>query len=389
MFFMNIKLGLERTLELLQQLDNPHTKLKFVHIAGTNGKGSTAAMIANTCVCAGLKTGLFTSPYIHQPGEMISVNFEQIKQAQLDEIISKITIDHKDPATEFEIFVAAAMKYFYDQSCDIVVLEVGMGGRLDATNVIDTPEAAVITAIGLDHMDFLGETVELIAAEKAGIIKPGGACVSYPQNPGVARVIAEKCQENNAELRLVQDPETTLKIPLLGEHQKYNAAVAHATLKVLQEKGFAITNDHIKSGLATTKWGGRFEILQKNPVFVLDGAHNAQAVQVVINTISENYPGKKVRFLFGTLADKDWQDMAGIILSKASKIHTITPDSPRALRANELAQYIRSMGGKATAHTSTKDGVQEVLQNVQADEIICALGSLYNFEQIRSALFLK
>ena len=385
-FLSEIKLGLERVFKLLQSVDNPHEKLKFVHIAGTNGKGSTAAMIANTCICAGLKTGLFISPHIRHVSEMVNVNNKSIPKSRLDGIINKISIDKSDPATEFEVMVAVAMKYFYDEMCDIVVLEVGMGGRLDATNVIGTPEVAVITSIGLDHMDFLGPTIEHIAAEKAGIIKANGICISYPQSPSVLQVIADKCKNVSTELSVVTNPEEVLELSLLGKHQKYNAAVALKALNVLQEKGYAITNDDIAKGLATTKWEGRFEVLYKNPIFVLDGAHNPQAVQIVVNTLNELYPNKNVIFIFGTLADKEYTKMADIILPIAKKIYTITPDSPRALSADDLANYINSHKAIAAPSASIQYAVKIALDSTKNDEVICAIGSLYNFEQIKATL---
>jgi dihydrofolate synthase/folylpolyglutamate synthase len=405
-----IKPGLERVAELLRRLGNPQKTLKFVHIAGTNGKGSTVAMLASILTEAGYRTGLFTSPYILSVAEMIAMDSIKISEARLAELREQMQghiSEMEDAPTEFEIMTALAMLYFAVENCDIVVLEVGMGGRLDATNVIDSPEVAVITAIGLDHMEFLGETVEQIAAEKAGIIKPGAICVSYPQDESVAEVIRRKCRETGVRSVFVNEAESeavnssldgqefnysslkNLNIQLLGEHQLLNAAVAIEATHALKSKGWRISEAALRAGLAKAKWPGRFEILRKNPVFVLDGGHNPQSVAAIVRTLKKYFPDRKITFLYGVLADKEYEAMTKILLSIAKKFVTITPNSPRALPAQELAAFIQGLGGKAMARESVERGVESALEAAGEDGIICALGSLYIIQDAQNAVLCR
>ncbi|MCL2169712.1 MAG: bifunctional folylpolyglutamate synthase/dihydrofolate synthase [Defluviitaleaceae bacterium] len=384
-----IKLGLERTLAVLEVLGNPHERLKFVHIAGTNGKGSTAAMVANILKKAGYKVGLYTSPYVSCVTESMSINDVNITKTRLDAMVGGLLEyinSQTDKPTEFEIMTPLAFQYFLEEKCDIVVLEVGLGGRLDATNVIGSPEVAVITPIGLDHMEFLGGTVESIAGEKAGIIKTGTVCVCHAQVPSVLDVIRKKCAQNDVELRVVTEPETELKVSLIGAHQRFNAAVAIQVVNVLRQRAWNIPPDAVTDGLATVKWAGRFEILSESPLFALDGAHNAHSVQSVVDTLVSLYKDKRITFIYGVLADKDYKAMTEILLPVAENFITITPDSPRALPASKLADYINSRSKPAVAYDTIKKGVAKALHATDSSSIICALGSLYIFQGIRDAL---
>ncbi|MDE7245666.1 MAG: bifunctional folylpolyglutamate synthase/dihydrofolate synthase, partial [Oscillospiraceae bacterium] len=305
------RLGLERTQELLGMLRNPEKKLKFIHIAGTNGKGSTAAMLSSILTEAGFCTGLYTSPFINKFNERMQVNGEMISDAELAETAAYIrpyAVGMSDAPTEFELITALAMVYFVRRKCDIVVLETGMGGALDSTNVIDVPEAAVITAMGLDHVAELGPTMADIARAKAGIIKPGGSVVAYGENPEADRVFEQVCKEQGAALTKPDfnaivpgefDLEgqsfsyknwSDLRIPLAGRYQMNNAAVVLETVEVLRGKGWHISDSEVRKGLAVTRWPARFEVLQRDPVFIVDGGHNPHGISATASSLQSLFP---------------------------------------------------------------------------------------------------
>jgi len=289
------KPGLSRTRELLAALGNPEASLKFVHIAGTNGKGSTAACIASVLMKAGYTTGLYTSPYLIRFNERMQVDGEQITDDELERMTEEIrpfAEAMEDPPTEFELITALAMKHFLYKKCDIVVLEVGMGGELDSTNVISTPEVAVITAIGLDHVKELGPLITDIARAKAGIIKEGGDVVVYDSDPEITGVFKQAAAGLGATLYqtdfsrvsreefsldgsgMTIEPYGELFIPLAGTYQPKNAVVAITALEILRKNGYAISDADITAGLAAVNWPGRFEVIGREPVFILDGSHN-------------------------------------------------------------------------------------------------------------------
>jgi len=397
------KLDLSRITALMQLLGNPQKKMKFVHIAGTNGKGSTAAMLASILEEAGYKTGLYTSPVIHTFGERMQVNGKPVTEAELIHIANhfKQYVDMMpDPPTEFEVITAMSLWFFYEKQCDIVVLEVGMGGRLDATNVIDTPEVAVITSIGLDHMAELGNTVDKIAGEKAGIIKANGTTVCHPQVEVVTHVIRMKCKEQDSKVTFVDDTAIVatgqglegqsfeynglknLQTPLLGTHQLRNAAVAIETAKALRERGWNISEDALRNGLKKTLWPGRFEIMKRKPIFIVDSAHNPQGIQTTVDTLCTLFPDKKFIFLFGVLADKDYKAMLEILIPYASCFITVTPNDPRALPAEEL-----NLRGCNVVHCeSIAQGVKLAIEISGEEDVICSLGSLSMVGQVRECL---
>ncbi|MCL2350498.1 MAG: bifunctional folylpolyglutamate synthase/dihydrofolate synthase [Defluviitaleaceae bacterium] len=402
-----IKLGLERIKKLLELLDNPHDKLKFVHVAGTNGKGSTSAITASILREAGYKTGMFTSPYTDSPTEMMQINGENINVEillRLENVVLQKMNDMDDLPSEFECLVAVAFLYFEQQNCDIVVLEVGMGGRLDATNVIGTPEAAILTAIGLDHMEYLGNDIKSIAAEKAGIVKKGGICISQPQAPEAEAVIREKCFDVGSRMQFIDKNDIKpiffsrtgtrfdyadvrdLSLSLLGKHQLLNAASAIETAKALSAAGWEISNKALRNGLAKAKWPGRFEVVHDKPVFILDAAHNEQAAQVTVKTLKRLFPNQKITFIYGVLSDKNYEEMTALLVPIAKTFYTVTPNNPRALLARDLAIHILFAGGTATACDSVKEGVKQALEASGDDDIICALGSLYILGQVRYVL---
>ena len=398
------KLGLERTQELLAKLGNPEKKLKFIHIAGTNGKGSTAAMLSSILEQAGYRVGLYTSPFINLFNERMQVNGRQITDDTLVEltgVIQPYADAMEDAPTEFELITALAMEYFRRERCDIVVLEVGMGGALDSTNVIDAPEAAVITAMGLDHVKELGPTMADIARAKAGIIKAGGAVVSYGGNSEADPVFEAVCREKGAQLHQPAfsaivpgafdlDGQSfsykgwkDLRIPLAGAYQMNNAAVVLETVAVLREQGWVISDDAVRTGMAHTRWPARFEVLRREPVFIVDGGHNPHGIRATAESLKRLFPGRKITFVTGVMADKDVESILGLIVPLASEFFTVRPDNPRAMPAQELAERIQAMGAKATACGSVAHGVTKAVEAEGAAGVACALGSLYMSGEVR------
>jgi len=396
--------GLGRTQELLARLGEPQKSLKFVHIAGTNGKGSTAAMLASIFRSAGYRTGLYTSPYILCFNERMQVDGRMITDEELAEITERVKPHAEamqDHPTEFELVTAIAMEYFLQKKCDIVILEVGMGGELDSTNVIDTPEAAVLCNIGLDHVQFLGNSLEAIARTKAGIIK-GGDVIAYRTE--VEHIFAEKCREVGAVFHLADfdsivlhssdfsgqsfdhSERKNLFLPLLGEHQRKNTAVVLKTADVLRQKGWQLTEDAIYEGLQNVRWPGRFELLSKKPIFFVDGGHNEQCMLSLAKNLSDYLPGRSITALTGVMADKAVGQMYEIVAPYISRWVTVTPDNPRALSATDLARELSRFEKPVTACASVEDGVETALALTQADGAVVAFGSLYMVGTIRKKM---
>ena len=399
------RLGLGRTRELLQKLGNPEKRLKFIHIAGTNGKGSCAAMLSSILEAAGYRVGLYTSPFINRFNERMQINHQCIPDGELAELTAYIrpfADGMADPPTEFELITALAMVYFARHQCDIVVLEVGMGGELDSTNIIDVPEAAVIMAMGLDHVKELGPTMADIARAKAGIIKAGGRVVSYGGNPEADAVIAAACREKNASLRQPDFAAIVpgdfslegqsfsykgwhdLRIPLVGAYQMKNSAVVLETVEVLRQRGWHISDEAVVQGLKNTRWPARFEVLRRDPVFIVDGGHNPHGIRATAESLQRLFPGKKFTFVTGVMADKDVESILGLIVPLADQFFTVRPDNPRAMSAQELAERIRAMGAKATPCESVADGVDRAVAVEGKDGVACALGSLYMSGDVRA-----
>jgi len=400
------KPGLSRTQELLRRLGNPEKKLKFVHVAGTNGKGSTSACIANVLTKADYKTGLYISPYIVCFNERMQINGEYISDENLEAMVG-IVRPHadamEDSPTEFELITALAMNYFHSQNCDIVVLEVGMGGRLDSTNVIETPELAVITAIGYDHVKELGPTISNIAFEKAGIIKSGGDVLVYRGEPQVEEVFEKVAAERGARLTKVDfsrikqqefslsgttidfSPYGKISLSLAGAYQPKNAAVAITALEMLRNKGYKISDEDIIAGIGTVKWPGRFEILGQDPVFILDGAHNPQGAEAAIESLRTYFGERKFIFLMGVMADKDLDQIVSKIAPSAKTFFAVSPDYKRAMDAHTLAEKLSKYGVPTTACESVSSGVEKALELAEDSDIICALGSLYFSGEVKGA----
>ncbi|MBQ7817454.1 MAG: bifunctional folylpolyglutamate synthase/dihydrofolate synthase [Oscillospiraceae bacterium] len=399
--------GLSRTFELLEKMGNPQKMLKFVHIAGTNGKGSTAAMTASILRKAGYCTGLYTSPYIYTFHERMQVDGQMITDAELVEItefVKPLADSMAESPTEFELVSCIAFEFFKRRGCDIVVLEVGMGGELDSTNVIPTPEVAVITNIGLDHTDYLGSTIEEIALTKAGIFKEGGDAVIYRGAPSVEAVFEQVCAERNVSLKKADfdsikpishglDGQTFdcgeykgLQIPLLGEHQMRNAAVVLAVMETLTQKGWKISRQNIYDGLRDVSWPGRFDIVRKQPLFIIDGGHNPQCIEALVKNIADYLAGKRVIALTGVLADKDYGDMYRPVMPLVEEFVCVTPPNPRRLPAAELAEHLEKAGAKATACDEIADGVKMALSLAGEDGAVLCFGSLYTIGDIKAAL---
>ncbi len=399
-------LGLDRIQTLMDKLGNPQKGLKFIHIAGTNGKGSTAAFLSSILCEAGYKTGLFTSPFIETFNERMQINNTNISDEELAEVTSYIrpfADSMEDKPTEFELNTAISLVYFAKNKCDIVVFEVGMGGSLDSTNIIDSPEVAVITAIGLDHTEELGDTIEKIAETKSGIIKDGCSVVLYEQIASVKEVIENRCKEVGAKLFVSEPNEVIFKnvdidaqyfsykdfdelqMPLIGRYQLSNVAVALKVIEVLISKGWNISREQIIEGLKKTKWPGRFEVLRKNPIFIVDGAHNPHGIRATSESIKSVFSkelenGEKLTFLFGVMEDKDYKDMLSQIVPFAKEFICVTPDNPRALNAKELAKIIKEMGVNAIDYDTIEEAIDTALN---CNNNCLALGSLYMIGDIK------
>lgn len=399
--------GLGRTQALLEKMGNPEKKLKFVHIAGTNGKGSTAAMTASILRKAGYRTGLYTSPYIYRFHERMQVDGLEISDEELSEIteyVKPLAESLTEVPTEFELVCCIAFEYFVRKQCDIVVLEVGMGGAFDATNVIETPEVAVITNIGLDHTEVLGDTVEKIAETKSGIFKENGYAVVYRSTPSVEAVYEKVCAEKHVKLVKADFDSLRLKkhtldgqvfdcgdrkdlvLPLLGDHQLHNASVVLSIVDTLKIIGWNINEQNIRDGMKDVKWPGRFDVVSHSPLFIIDGGHNPQCIEALVKNVEDYLHDRKVIALTGVLADKDYADMYVPIMPFVDQFVCITPPNPRKLESAELAKYLRTKGAHAVGSDSIMDGVKTALELAGSDGVVLCFGSLYSIGSIRDAL---
>ena len=407
--------GLERTYKLLELLDNPQDKLKIIHVAGTNGKGSTTAMITSMLKGCGYKVGMYTSPFLEEFEERIQINGENIPKEKLAQLITKIKYavdkvieEGYNHPTEFEIITVLMFLYFATEEVDFAVVEVGLGGRLDSTNVI-TPILSVITSISFDHTNLLGNTLEEIAAEKAGIIKSCIPTVIYPQEEMAERVISSKCQEldsklykiNKEDAKLINiikedkiyqqvkvklDDEYDVKLPLLGEHQILNLAVALKALEVIKDKAPKLNRESIVKSLATVRWNGRLEIMSNSPYVVIDGAHNIQGITQLDKNIKKYFEYKDMYLILGILADKDVEDMVKVITPKAKKVFTVTPNSMRAETAEELMNEVKKYNESCEAYNDYKNAFEDALKLCKKDELLLISGSLYMIGEMRGII---
>ena len=396
--------GLSRTEELLDKLGRPQDRLKCVHIAGTNGKGSCAAMLASILRAAGFRTGLYTSPYLFRFHERMQINGEPIGDEALAALVTRIqplAEAMEDHPTEFELITAAALLWFAESGCDIVVLEVGLGGRLDATNVIPAPEAAVIMNIGLDHTAVLGDTVEQIAGEKAGILKPGCEAAVYQQQESVLEVIRQRAAAVGAEVHVADFSQIVPEfdslegqsflykgepyaLALLGAHQLRNAAVVLETVEILRRRGWRLEQGDVEHGLYAASWPARFELVSEEPPFIVDGGHNPQCAESVRDNLLHYFPRSRRVLLVGVLADKDYPALFEILNEAADAWVCVTPDSDRALPAEKLAAWLQRFGKPVTVCGSIPDGVDAARELAEGDGMACAVGSLYMAGAVRA-----
>ncbi len=388
--------------KLLDALGNPHNSFESVHIAGTNGKGSTAAFIESALRCAGYTTGLYTSPHVTRLNERIRVCGQDIPDADLcalgarvqaAEWAQNLTLNY------FQILTAIGFLYFAEQGVKFAVVEAGLGGRLDPTNVL-SPLVAVITHIGMDHTAVLGDTLAKIASEKAGIVKPDCDVVLLAQESEAERPVEEACKAQGARLHkppalpariqggklFAQTDMGELPLGVSGNYQAENAAVALAALGALRQRGFDMPDNALREGLQNARWPGRFELLRENPPLILDGAHNPQGAQSLANSLAAYYPGQKCVFLMAAMRDKDVIGCLRAVAPLARAMIAIPLDSPRAYTAQELCSLMLQYCGEAFV----SDGVESALRLSQTllreGDVACAFGSLYLADPLRRAM---
>ncbi|EHJ00209.1 FolC bifunctional protein [Clostridium sp. DL-VIII] len=408
--------GLERTFRILELLGNPHEKLKMIHIAGTNGKGSTTAMITKILRGYGYKVGMYTSPYLEEFEERIQINGENIEKDKLVSLLEQVKIVIKkvieegfEHPTEFEIITALMFLHFYNEKVDYAVIEVGLGGRLDSTNVI-TPKVSVIASISLDHINILGDSLKDIAGEKAGIIKEKVPVVLYPQEKDAEEVVLKAAKEKNSKVYLLKKEDCRLidinndklyqnvevksikntyniKLPLLGEHQILNLSVALNTIETLFEKENIIINrELIEKSLEDVKWIGRLEVLRKKPTVVIDGAHNIDGIRALRKNVEKYFKYKKLYLLLGILADKQVKEMVKEITPIAEKVYALTPHSDRAELCEDLKKEILEYNSNTVALENYEEAFESALKEAEEDDLILVSGSLYMIGDMRKII---
>jgi dihydrofolate synthase/folylpolyglutamate synthase len=395
--------GLTAINELLSRLGNPQNSYKTILIAGTNGKGSTAAMTASVLCSAGYKVGLYTSPHLVDVRERIVINGKKVSHKEFNRTIAYVKDKKEQPVTYFEFLTAVAFVYFQNQKVDISVLEVGLGGRLDATNVCQ-PLVSVITNIAFDHMEYLGNTLDSIAREKAGIIKKNGVCITAAKQKKVLDVLKEFCQRRHAELYCLRrdikikkqkDDFFTyrgfnrnlknLTIPLLGEHQLSNAALALAAVELCGKNGFTVDDTAIYAGLANTHWEARLEVLQNHPLFLLDGAHNPAGVDVLCRSFKKDFSYRRLILIFGVLADKDYCRMLQKIIPLAPIIILTQLRTKRAALVNDIMETVKKMGYPAIVTKNVNQAIERAQALAKKQDLICATGSFYLAGEVKQA----
>ncbi len=400
--------GLDRIKELCRLIGNPQNRLKFIHVGGTNGKGSFCSMLESVLRKSGYKTGLYTSPYVRYFNERMAVNGKMIADEALAEIVtyvSEFAEKMSDKPTEFELICAVAFEYFARERCDVVILEVGLGGRLDATNIIETSILSVITGIALDHTAILGDTKEKIASEKAGIIKPATPVIYGGEDKSCEEVIRKKAECEGAPFSVVDRSALVVKemtvegtvfdflgfcnvkLSLLGDYQPYNATTVITAIEKLRSLGMEIPDSAVYSGFECAEWRARFELLSRSPCVVFDGGHNPEGVDAAVRSAEKYFPDTRINVLTAVMADKDYRYIAERIASVAKRVYTVTPDNPRALKAQEYAQVFASLGVESIACESVADGVERLFsssKNDGAPALVC--GSLYMYEEVARTL---
>ena len=411
-----IRLGLDNLSKLLELLGNPQDKLNIIHVAGTNGKGSTCSFISSILKECGYKVGLYTSPYLETFTERLRKNGENIPEEDVARIVTLIrekieqmVSEGYSYPTEFEIVTTMAFYYYCEQEVDFVALEVGLGGRYDATNIIKKSDISVITSISLDHVGILGDTVAKIAYEKGGIIKENGVAVVYDQSDEAKDVIKDICKEKNAKYIEVKFDDIKVKqsdinsqvydcsimgqryenleIQLIGDHQINNSMLALSTIEVLKElKNLNLNEEDIRKGLLNTRWPGRIEKIMDKPTFIIDGAHNEDGARSLAKAIEKNFKGKKATLLIGMLEDKDIDGVLEILMPYFNKVITTTPDNDRAINCETLKEKISKYVDDVVAISNIEDAVNYTLKNAKEDDVIISAGSLYMIGTVRTIL---
>lgn len=409
------RLGLDVIGKLLDLLGNPHLDMKYIHVAGTNGKGSTSAYMATILKEAGYKVGLFTSPYLERFNERISINGRDIPDEKLAKITQRIKEKIEimleegfEHPTTFEIITAIAFVYFKEENVDFAVLEVGLGGRSDSTNIISDSCASVITTIDYDHTDVLGDTLAKIAYEKAGIIKENGLVISYPQEEEaiktIERVAVEKkaklyvCPMNQVEIVHLSDKGGVfnfeynnkifedVEISLLGEHQVYNAALAFMTSLILNEEGIIqIEEEYIRNGLKKTRWPGRLEVLKRGPIFLIDGAHNLQGAKTLASSLNL-FQYKRLILGIAILKDKDIENIIKTLAPLANEIVVTEVNMPRKMKAEDLEKVIKKYNENTVVENDMKKAVDKAYELAEEEDLIVFSGSLYLIGDIRKLI---
>ncbi len=410
------RLNLSEMKSILSYLGNPQNKLKYIHVAGTNGKGSTSSFLHSMLMSEGYQVGLFTSPHLHCYTDRIRINGINIAKEEFAEIITTIYnyihpllgVSIPYPAM-FDLMTLLAFTYYAKNEVKYVVLEVGLGGLLDATNVIEDSLVSVITPIGIDHIDVLGSDIEKIAHHKAGIIKPNGVVISHWQEPIVETVINEVSQQKNAQLHYLKKNDVStlhqdvkeqsfelihsqhhlsqLKMKMIGEHQIYNAALAVLTLLTLRNLNkLTISNDAIYKGLYQNSWAGRLELISENPLVFVDGAHNFQGAEVLSDAIKKYFINKKINFVIGMLSNKDVTGVLNQLIPLCNRVIFTKPNYPKAMDPNELANHVNFFGKEILIAETIEESVHLSLQHLQHDEVTIFTGSLYLIGDVRKIL---
>lgn len=405
-----IQPGLDRIRELCRQLGDPQDSLRFVHVAGTNGKGSTCTEIASVLTDAGYKTGLYTSPYVIEFRERIRLNGEMITPEDLIEVTEKVRsaacfLSQKGVnITEFEAVTAAAFLYYAENHCDVVVLETGLGGRFDATNIIRDPICTVITSVSLDHVMILGNTLTEIASEKCGIIKPGHPVItSSRQDDEVLDVIGKAAACNCSELFVSEPSELSvvneditgsdvlyqgypLHIPFAGRHQVENVSLTIKAIEVLRRSGYSVTDEQLKDGLSRAVIPARIEVISKEPLVILDGSHNDGSTAALAAAVRSFLPGKRILAVMGMMADKDIDSALSHLLPLFSKVIAVTPSNTRSMEAEKLCEKIIRKGVLSQALPDPIEGVKYALEQLCDYDALIVCGSLYLSSDVRSYL---
>lgn len=400
------KFDLGRMEALMEALGKPQNQYPVIHVAGTKGKGSTSAMIASVLQTVGYNVGLYTSPHLIDFSERIQINRMPVTHQRLVELVDQLKpqVSIIEQLTTFELTTAAAFLYFAEEKVDIAVIEVGLGGRLDATNVVD-PLVSVITSLSMDHMNVLGDTLEKIAAEKGGIIKAGKPVIVSAQKPAAEKVLREIAADRGSpiiftdhrytavvtnhaltgqEIDLIsaanvnhQEPVIHLHLPLIGAHQAQNAVTAYSTLELLRERGYSIRDEDIRQGFASVSWPGRFEILQQDPLVVIDSAHNLDSAEKLAETVREYLPGKPVVLLFGASEDKDVSGMFTALAPVVTKIVVTQSEHPRSYNANTLGTAAAKFGLTVVVYPQLENALERALTNLPADGVLLITGSIF------------